>query len=179
MIRILLSSIALAALIIALPSATDALPRKYKHSHKLKKTAEATSKKTPGSAIINSNQPVTQNNSSTTLAGTKASTLTLDINTATKPELIAVPGLSGEQLWMMTNFRTSLGYADAQDFATKVCSLIGINMGATDLKIGSNIYQGFQCAKASLTYQADGNVYSYALPVELTGSDTTPPAPPE
>lgn len=47
MIRILLSSIALAALIIVLPSSADAHPRKYKHNHKLKKTAEATSKKTP------------------------------------------------------------------------------------------------------------------------------------
>jgi hypothetical protein len=161
---------------VLLPGSADAHPRKYKHSHKAKKTV---TKKATQSAASTSTQSSAQigTQANTQLTAQQATTLTLDINTATKPELTAVPGLSGEQLWMMVNFRTPFGYADAQDFASKVCSRIGINMGATDLKIGNNVYQGFQCVQASLSYQANGNTYSYALPVELTGSDIIPPAP--
>lgn len=101
----------------------------------------------------------------------------LNINTMTKAELSPVTVLSSDAKWMIMNFRTPFGYADANTFATQVCSRISLNFGATDIQIGSQVLSGFQCAKGALSYQANGSTYAYALPVELTGSSTVPIAP--
>ena len=95
----------------------------------------------------------------------------------TKQQLAAVPGLSSEAMWLIMNFRGPFGYADATQFATQVCSRTTVNFAATDIKIGTVLLHGFKCAKGSLTYSANGNSFSYALPVELTGSSTVPVAP--
>jgi len=106
-----------------------------------------------------------------------STTSVLNINTMTKPELTAVPGLSSEAMWTMMNFRTPFGYADADAFATRVCSRTDVDFGSTDIQIDTQTLSGFQCAKAALTYQANGTTHAYALPVELTGSSTVPVAP--
>lgn len=106
-----------------------------------------------------------------------STTSVININTMTKPELTAVPGLSSEAMWTMMNFRTPFGYADADAFATRVCSRTSVNFGNTVIQIDTQTLSGFQCAKAALTYQANGTTHAYALPVELTGSSTVPVAP--
>ena len=106
-----------------------------------------------------------------------STTSVININTMTKPELTAVPGLSPEAMWTMMNFRTPFGYADANAFATRVCSRTDVNFGSTDIQIDTQTLSGFQCAKAALTYQANGTTHAYALPVELTGNSTVPVAP--
>lgn len=108
---------------------------------------------------------------------TVSTTSVININTMTKPELAAVPGLSPEAMWTMMNFRTSFGYADADAFATRVCSRTDVDFGSTVIQIDTQTLSGFQCAKAALTYQANGTTHPYALPVELTGSSTVPVAP--
>lgn len=115
--------------------------------------------------------------SSVSKSTTVSTTSVLNINTMTKPELTAVPGLSSDAMWTMMNFRTPFGYDDGDAFATRVCSRTSVNFGSTDIQIGNQTLSGFQCAKAALTYQANGNTHSYALPIELTGSSTVPVAP--
>ncbi|APG62007.1 hypothetical protein LPB140_03335 [Sphingorhabdus lutea] len=101
----------------------------------------------------------------------------LNINSMTKADLSPLTIISSEAKALILNFRTPFGYNDANAFATQICSRVSLNFGSTDIQIGSAILQGFQCTKAGLTYTANGNSYSYALPVELTGSAAVPIAP--
>ena len=103
----------------------------------------------------------------------------LNINTAGKPELAPLAVLSSQAKWAIANFRAGGPYLSGADFATKVCSRVAVDFGATDILIGTTTYQGFKCAvPASGTYLANGSSHTYPIAVEITGSATIPPAPP-
>lgn len=107
-----------------------------------------------------------------------AASVTLDINTAGRPELSPLPVLTSDAKWHILNFRRSGPYLDGADLASKVCSRVLVDFGATDILIGGTLYQGFKCtAVASGSYWANGGTHSYTLPVEVTGSAVIPPAP--
>lgn len=103
----------------------------------------------------------------------------LNINTAGKPELAPLPVLSSQAKWAIANFRAAGPYLSGDDFATKVCSRVSVDFGATDILIGTTTFQGFKCAvPASGIYLANDSSHAYPIAVEVTGSATTPPAPP-
>lgn len=145
------------AALIAQPA--DAKPRRQPRPH--------SSVKPPAPAVTATAKAV-----STTSAA-------LDLNTAGKPDLSPVPVLSSEAKSAILNFRAFQTYSDATDFATKVCSRVAVDFGATDIKINGVVSTGFKClVPASGLYQANGASHAYPLAPEITGTSTAPPAPP-
>ena len=115
----------------------------------------------------------------TVVFGKIATTAPVNMNTAGKPELAPLTPLSSEAKSAILNFRAGGPYVDGTDFASKVCSRVAVDFGATDIQIGTAVYHGFACLiVADGAYQADGSSHVYALPVEDTGSATVRPAPP-
>lgn len=127
------------------------------------------------------NSPYTRARPNTVVFGKILATTSppLNINTAGKPELAPLPVLSPQAKWAIANFRAGGPYLSGDDFATKVCSRVAVDFGATDILIGTATYQGFKCAvPASGIYLANGSSHAYPIALEVTGSATTPPAPP-
>ena len=96
------------------------------------------------------------------LAAPSMASATLNINTAGKPELSPVQVLTSDAKWHILNFRQSGPYTSGADFASRVCSRVVVDFGATDILIGSTLYQGFKCTVvASGSYWADGGTHAY------------------